>query len=860
MPGFGLAFACRSIVTLAQMAAILPLSPEVRAQLKSSVQITTLFDAVEELFRNSLDADATAVRIEVDFSKGYCAITDDGRGIPAKEFESGGGLAQAYCTSKCNADDSYGRHGQALAALASLSLLSISSCTKSGAAQTTLLRYSSRLSAGSANSDVARDLGSHGTCIMVHNLFGNLPVRFKAQAVKCIEPGAIDRQFEELKRLLVGYLLARPRPCSVKLSVPNTSLRYHHKVEFSHFIQHSFSTASVYNTLTQAGLVSHSDMHSFRASSAKAGGNAVRIALSAIPAPTKNCQFISLDQWPLPNRGLGALFYGQINDMFEASHFGSVPEVHDAVRARPNARISADHTRASLRGKLGKGVDKWPRFYLRIDVESGRLADEVSLRNEGSGEISSSFKEILSLISALIEHVLKQQQLRPKVRLEDGRHRSDPARREHSHNKSKGCLSHLKRVKSATPVEEEEFLVGLPFSIDKPAAPKRSFDADVQLLLDDIELDESIDADFATFAAATEDESPSQAPNTTWPTKTLDDGGAVWTNHRTGNVLHLNDSSFVVPTAESMLPFQHEQCCRTVLRTGSRPILKNISDLSNMTARLKNWPVRTFQSNTERQIASAVLPDRQIEHLSSTTGLVDQVISTEALSHATVIRQVDEKFILATVRGSLEGGQQLLVLIDQHAADERVKVEELFRQLSTGDTAVLTKPIVFEVEAAEVERLGHVQRHLEAWGIRCERSQLSRRTIRITHLPKLIAERCRQDPKMMISIIRAEIWKEERPGIPAANASWLDRMAKCPAGLIDMMNSRACRSAIMFNDMLTLKQCSELVAQLAQCTLPFQCAHGRPSMTVLTSMDMAGSQLGYGRVSDDFRSAYGRWR
>ena len=48
-----------------------------------------------------------------------------------------------------------------------------------------------------------------------------------------------------------------------------------------------------------------------------------------------------------------------------------------------------------------------------------------------------------------------------------------------------------------------------------------------------------------------------------------------------------------------------------------------------------------------------------------------------------------------------------------------------------------------------------------------------------------------------------------------------------------MLNSRACRSAIMFNDSLSLEECETLVDKLARTRFPFICAHGRPSMVPL---------------------------
>jgi DNA mismatch repair protein MLH3 len=51
-----------------------------------------------------------------------------------------------------------------------------------------------------------------------------------------------------------------------------------------------------------------------------------------------------------------------------------------------------------------------------------------------------------------------------------------------------------------------------------------------------------------------------------------------------------------------------------------------------------------------------------------------------------------------------------------------------------------------------------------------------------------------------------------------------------------MLNSRACRSAIMFNDELSKEQCQTLVSNLASCKFPFQCAHGRPSLVPLVNL------------------------
>jgi DNA mismatch repair protein MLH3 len=75
---------------------ILPLPHDVRTQVKSSVEITSLTDVVEELFKNALDADACNVHVTIDFGKGFCTVKDDGTGIPSSEFSSSGNLARLH--------------------------------------------------------------------------------------------------------------------------------------------------------------------------------------------------------------------------------------------------------------------------------------------------------------------------------------------------------------------------------------------------------------------------------------------------------------------------------------------------------------------------------------------------------------------------------------------------------------------------------------------------------------------------------------------------------------------------------------------------------------------------------------------
>ena len=267
-------------------------------------------------------------------------------------------------------------------------------------------------------------------------------------------------------------------------------------------------------------------------------------------------------------------------------------------------------------------------------------------------------------------------------------------------------------------------------------------------------------------------------------------------------------------------------------------------------------------------------------------------LSKHCLATASVIAQVDSKFVLVRIgkedHGPTQVGRgEILALIDQHAADERVRVEQLFMEMckplppddqahnyasnqgglkSRISTTTLTKPITFEASSREQQLFVSHASHFASWGILYDSDMSSQSPapgtsqkykIAVRTLPEPIAERCKTDPKALIELLRGEIWKRE--GLTPKKTSdddwkkeaesWLSRISGCPQGIIDMLISRSCRSAIMFNDELSIEQCRNLVQKLARCAFPFQCAHGRPSIIPL--VDLTAKEAVFGGGTED---------
>lgn len=314
---------------------------------------------------------------------------------------------------------------------------------------------------------------------------------------------------------------------------------------------------------------------------------------------------------------------------------------------------------------------------------------------------------------------------------------------------------------------------------------------------------------------------------------------------------------------------------------------------------LKQWKNPVFQP-VERRIRQLPTveedvtedrphrPNLQFDKNLDTDTLTKAVarFSRDDLARAHVLAQLDKKFILVKMPSSADGNANLLVLIDQHAADERVQVEALLTELCTplpkseglyasrsGHSpqvafAVLDTPLNFSIPQRESELFATYAAHFAAWGIvfdlipakekepfsTAHKTSSSMTLLAVTALPSCISERCKADPKLLISFLRSSLWKyadNTLTSLPLQQSSgpahddetpmWLRRLSSCPQGLVDLVNSRACRSAIMFNDELSVPECKQLVAKLSKCTFPFMCAHGRPSMIPLVNLGAEGT-------------------
>jgi hypothetical protein len=97
------------------------------------------------------------------------------------------------------------------------------------------------------------------------------------------------------------------------------------------------------------------------------------------------------------------------------------------------------------------------------------------------------------------------------------------------------------------------------------------------------------------------------------------------------------------------------------------------------------------------------------------------------------------------------------------------------------------------------------------------------------HLQHIRDTRCvRAPPPALLRLLKSKVGSRPPAWVVAFSEAEAPRLAARGDG-------QACRSALMFGDRLLRAECVHLVHHLARTRLPFQCAHGRPTVTSLVA-------------------------
>ena len=177
---------------------------------------------------------------------------------------------------------------------------------------------------------------------------------------------------------------------------------------------------------------------------------------------------------------------------------------------------------------------------------------------------------------------------------------------------------------------------------------------------------------------------------------------------------------------------------------------------------------------------------------------------------------------LAQIHGVyiLAQNEQGLVLVDMHAAHERVLYEKMKSQTGAAATQLLLAPITVTLKVDELDALLAQRDQWQAAGFDLER--LSPDTLVVRAVPALLP---RED---IAALVRDVVHGVAEDGAAHHLDGATDRL----------LGTLACRSAIHAHRRLSLAEMNALLRQMEQTPRADQCNHGRPTWTQVTLAEL----------------------
>lgn len=183
-------------------------------------------------------------------------------------------------------------------------------------------------------------------------------------------------------------------------------------------------------------------------------------------------------------------------------------------------------------------------------------------------------------------------------------------------------------------------------------------------------------------------------------------------------------------------------------------------------------------------------------------------------------------YALAQLHGVyiLAENQHGLVVVDMHAAHERIVYERMKQAANANELAVqpLLIPATFKADPAEVDTAEEHAENLKTLGL--EVDTLSPTTLAIRSVPAVLR---RADPTRLVRSVLADL---AEVGTSEAVTMRRDRL----------LATMACHAAVRANRQLTIEEMNQLLRDMENTPGADQCNHGRPTWIQFSTGDMDG--------------------
>ncbi|MGC8581599.1 MAG: DNA mismatch repair endonuclease MutL [Thermoplasmata archaeon] len=270
---------------------------------------------------------------------------------------------------------------------------------------------------------------------------------------------------------------------------------------------------------------------------------------------------------------------------------------------------------------------------------------------------------------------------------------------------------------------------------------------------------------------------------------------------------HSSNIDVNIHPRKTEIKFYKEQDLRNMLSSAIYEMLKSKSIISTKEIIVKEK--KKVEEKKEEKIAD--IPNTEPKTNQNILSLSEkekkyEISKSGRLPKLRIIGQALNTFILG------ESEDNMLIIIDQHAASERIRYEEL-KQRKTMEQHLID-PVLINLPTKESEYLSNNTGVLEPLGFNI--SYMGSNTFMVRSLPSLNVKKSSAEISLLIQdLLSNELSHEAK--------FEMDRAIK----------TIACHSAIRAGDKLSMESMEALIKKLYSLDINYSCPHGRPVMIAI---------------------------
>lgn len=192
----------------------------------------------------------------------------------------------------------------------------------------------------------------------------------------------------------------------------------------------------------------------------------------------------------------------------------------------------------------------------------------------------------------------------------------------------------------------------------------------------------------------------------------------------------------------------------------------------------------------------------------------EKILTREAKNEYRIIGQVFDTYWMIEYRDKL-------LIIDQHAAHEKVKYEQILKKVENHEllSQTLTPPIIISVTPKEADIIHQYNTYFEELGFQIEDFGMNAYAIR-----GIPYDLFGYEVKELFETILTEMTENPIRGVPQI--------------IREKIASMACKAAVKGNNSMTYEEADTLIEQLLSLENPYNCPHGRPTIVTMSKYEM----------------------